>query len=137
MSTLNDETFEECVDRLVQRYRSISTNQFDQLIKNHPLRFSQAYTQKLYGIFCRGVNSIGRINARKLLVCACIILDNENIREWNEARELLYILLYMWKADNPISSISYFEINMYMPIVAGDILKLKNRSRGCLSFYRR
>lgn len=134
---LDDEPFDECVERLAQKYRCTSTNYFDTLTDKYPLRFERVYIQKLYDQVELATNTIKKINVRKLLVCVCIVLDNEGFCDWDSTREMIYILVYMWLAKNQTVSMNSFEIDMYMPIIAGDIINLKKSSRVCLSFCRR
>lgn len=128
-----DETLEENIDKLASSYTNIHTKECDKLLSRLKMPFGQDYINELYEKFEKAMGEMERVNSRKILVCVCLVINGEKIKKWNLARELVNIIISRWMITNPSfnNQSMRFEINMYMPIIVGDMLNLVPNSRVC------
>lgn len=131
------ETLDENINRLALLYTNIHTKEYDRLSSLLKMPFSQDYINELYEKFEKAMSELKRVNSRKILVCVCLVINDTKIKKWNSTRELVNIIISRWMISNPSfdNQGMRFELNMYMPIIVGDMLNLASKSKVCWPYW--
>lgn len=126
-----EETLDENINKLASLYTNIHTKEYDRLSSQLRMPFCQDYINELYEKFEKAMSEMTRINSRKILVCISLVIKDTKIKKWDLVRELVNTIISQWMITNPSfnNQSMRFELDMYMPIIVGDMLNLAPKSR--------